>query len=235
MAKGPTKIVSLTTRIERELTVPAETITALGQQEMPRATVEVRWAAAPTVAVEEEAAMVDAMAMRSRGEDMEDQTMTVEAETVGVIIGEKGMEEVTGGMIAGKGVVEEGKEEEEEDEVEAMEEATAVPLGQAPVTARLLQSRVEGVEAEDITVDSGVEEAVETPLLSRIGGTMAGLAAQMCLRIAQCSQWGEALIPPNHPLRPLATLFPRSPSALGRREATRALAVTDLMPTTRIQ
>ena len=235
MAKGPTKIVSLTTRIERELMVPAETITALGQQEMPRATVEVRWAAAPTVAAEEEAAMVDAMVMRSRGEDMEDQTMTVEAETVGVIIGEKGMEEVTGGMIAGKGVVEEGKEEEEEDEVEAMEEATAVPLGQAPVTARLLQSRVEGVEVEDITVDSGVEEAVETPLLSRIGGTMAGLAAQMCLRIAQCSQWGEALIPPNHPLRPLATLFPRSPSALGRREATRALAVTDLMPTTRIQ
>ena len=215
--------------------VPAETITALGQQEMPRVTVEVRWAAAPTVAAEEEAAMVDAMVMRSRGEDMEDQTMTVEAETVGVIIGEKGMEEVTGGMIAGKGVVEEGKEEEEEDEVEAMEEATAVPLGQAPVTARLLQSRVEGVEVEDITVGSGVEEAVETPLLSRIGGTVAELAAQMCLRIAQCSQWGEALTPPNHPLRPLATLFPRSPSALGRREATRALAVTDLMPTTRIQ
>lgn len=233
MAKGPTKIVSLTTRIERELTVPAETITALGQQEMPRATVEVRWAAAPTVAAEVEAAMVDAMAMRSRGEDMEDQTMTVEAETVGVIIGEKGMAEVTGGMIAGKGVVEEGKVEEEEEEGE--EEATAVPLGQAPVTARLLQSRVGEVEVEDITVDSGVEEAVETLLLSRIGGTVAGLAAQMCLRIARCSQWGEALIPPNHPLRPLATLFPRSPSALGRREATRALAVTDLTPTTRIQ
>jgi len=140
------------------------------------------------------------------------------------------MAEVTGGMIAGKGVVEEGKVEEEGEE-----EATAVPLGQAPVTARLLQSRVGEVEVEDITVDSGVEEAVETLLLSRIGGTVAGLAAQMCLRIARCSQWGEALIPPNHPLRPLATLFPRSPSALGRREATRALAVTDLTPTTRIQ
>merc|ERR1712012_624047 len=94
------------------------------------------------------------------------------------------------------------------------EEATAVPLGLAPVTARLLQSRVGEVEVEDITVDSGVEEAVETLLLSRIGGTVAGLAAQMCLRIARCSQWGEALIPPNHPLRPLATLFPRSPAAL---------------------
>merc|ERR1712107_949621 len=98
-------------------------------------------------------------------------------------------------------------------EEEGEEEATAVPLGQAPVTARLLQSRVGEVEVEDITVDSGVEEAVETLLLSRIGGTVAGLAAQMCLRIARCSQWGEALIPPNHPLR---LWQPSSPGHLRR-------------------
>ena len=96
MAKGPTKIVSLTTRIERELTVPAETITALGQQEMPRATVEVRWAAAPTVAAEVEAAMVDAMAMRSRGEDFE--KIMTEGEVEAHAPGERVRGETMGGI-----------------------------------------------------------------------------------------------------------------------------------------
>ena len=227
MAKGPTKIVSLTTRIERELTVPAETITALGQQEMPRATVEVRWAAAPTVAAEVEAAMVDAMAMRSRGEDMEDQTMTVEAETVGVIIGEKGMAEVTGGMIVGR--VEEEVEVEggKEEEVEGME----APHGQAQTTTQLLPSRVEvGATA----VASAVVEAARMLPPSLIGVTEAGLEAQMCPRIVLCSQWGEDSTRPLQS-HPLAIHCPLSPSEQALREATQAPVETDLMLTTRTQ
>merc|ERR1712012_1217609 len=87
------------------------------------------------------------------------------------------------------------------------EEATAVPLGQAPVTARLLQSRVGEVEVEDITVDSGVEEAVETLLLSRIGGTVAGLAAQMPQN-RPVLPMGGGLNPTQPPIAPFGNPLP---------------------------
>ena len=103
-------------RIERELMVPAEMITAPDRLEMLQATVEVRWqVVAPTVeelvvVVVELGEVVTVDAMKVPGVDMEE-IMTVEVEAAEETTEGKVREEgVIGGMTVGKEVEEEGKE-----------------------------------------------------------------------------------------------------------------------------
>ena len=219
-------------RIERELMVPAEMITAPDRLEMLQATVEVRWqVVAPTVeelvvVVVELGEVVTVDAMKIPGEDREE-IMTVEAVAAEETTGEKVRGEVTGGMIVGR--VEEEVEVEggKEEEVEGME----APHGQAQITAQPLPSRVEvGATA----VASAVVEAARMLPPSLIGVTEAGLEAQMCPRIVLCSQWGEDSTRPLQS-HPLAIHCPLSPSEQALREATQAPVGTDLMLTTRTQ
>ena len=218
-------------RIERELMVPAEMITAPDRLEMLQATVEVRWqVVAPTVeelvVVVVELGEVVTVDAKIPGEDREE-IMTVEAVAAEETTGEKVRGEVTGGMIVGR--VEEEVEVEggKEEEVEGMEALH----GQAQTTAQLLPSRVEvGATA----VASAVVEAARMLPPSLIGVTEAGLEAQMCPRIVLCSQWGEDSTRPLQS-HPLAIHCPLSPSEQALREATQAPVGTDLMLTTRTQ